>query len=98
MNEEADRARGLAAEAAATWIQQYEGWDGALVTGYILILEAVPPNGVPALQWMTGNGAVPTEDNREPLTEWRARGMLGSVISELDGRTAEIVRRQMEEE
>ena len=95
---EADRARALAAEAAEVWIRRHPGWEDAIITGYVLVLEAVPPIGVPTLQWMTGNGAEPRDGNREPQPQWRARGMLSEVISELDGRNAEHARREMEDE
>lgn len=98
MNEQRTRARELAAEACAEWIHQHEGWEEAIVTGYLVIFEAVPPTGVPAFQWMTGNGANPTPENWEPLPAWRARGLASELLSELDGRQAELSRRQMEDE
>jgi hypothetical protein len=97
-SEQRAHARGLAAEAAAEWIRQHDGWEDAIVTGYVLIFEAVPPTGHAAFQWMTGNGATPTPESWEPLPAWRARGLAAELLSELDGRQAELSRREMEDE
>lgn len=97
-----NKARSLAIAAAETWIDQWEGYEGMVVTGFVLIVESQEVGGVTHMSWMTGNGeqpngVAPAENithggaaGKElgPLPAWRVRGLCGQVVSELDGREA----------
>lgn len=111
-HEQRNRARGMAVEAAQAWIDQYDDHQGSIVTGYVLIVECVRLGRPHAITWMTGNGSPPRGalSDRElhdgssgdieqgPLPAWRVRGMCGDIVAQLDGREAEIQRRNMNDE
>ena len=100
--ERRNRARSLAVEAAETWVDQFEGYEGQVVTGYVLAIETTRIGHPPMFSWMTGNGTKPQgESSAEnlmhggsaavelgPLPAWQVRGLCAEVISQLDGREA----------
>jgi hypothetical protein len=97
-------ARGQVVEAAQAWIDQYEGFEGSVVTGYVLIVESIRLGQPHVHTWATGDGSMPegeagdgelahggTPDmDRGPLPAWRVRGLCAEVLSCLDGREAYI--------
>lgn len=79
-----DRAREHVIEAARNWLSQWEDSNSeSVVTGYVLVVESMHPDGHPRLTWMTGNGMPPTKENGG-LPPWRVRGMCGEVISDIN--------------
>ena len=81
--EQSGRARRLAAEAAQTWIDQFEGFEGSIVTGYVLIAETTQPGSVPIVQWMTGDGAAPSDGTQDGIAPHRAMGLIEYVRNEI---------------
>jgi hypothetical protein len=85
--ESRDTARSLAARALEHWVDQWDGYEGCIVTGYVLIGEVTRPGGNSYHLWLTGNG-MPTDGESGPLPSWRVRGLVHELLSELDGREA----------
>lgn len=77
-------ARTKAAESAADWVHQWEICEGSIVTGYVLIVESVRPDGTQDCSWMTGSGGPPDEHNRERLSRWRVEGLAREVIRDIN--------------
>lgn len=84
-NDKRRAARRLIVEAAGEHIDQFEGWEGALCTGYVVIYELTGADGRCCL-WLTGNGADPDEEHDEGLDSWRVEGMVRKVLRDLDTR------------
>lgn len=87
--EQQNAARRLAVEACATWIDSFEGYEGAFVTGYVLIVETQVVGAAPIVSWMSGNGVQPSADSdvTEGLATHRVAGMLDTAKRHLDART-----------
>lgn len=73
-----NEARRLAVEATAKWIDSFEGYEGSIVTGYVLIMETQKVGEAPALTWMSGNGVPPDDESdvTEGLAAHRVSGFL----------------------
>ena len=85
-NDKRRKARQLIVEAAGEHIDQYEGWEGSILTAYVTILELASPDGHRCCIWLTGNGVQPDDDRDEGLDSWRVEGMVRHVLRDLDGR------------
>lgn len=72
-------ARRLAAEAARNYIESFEGYEGSVVIGYVLIMETQKIGDAPIVTWMTGNGVEPDGDAYEGLATHRVAGLVESV-------------------
>lgn len=94
--EQRDRARRLAIEAAQEFTDQYEGWEGSVVTGFLLLYEVTRPGHPPLFLWATGDGTMPEDDIRGGLPTHRSRGLAAEFLEVLNGREAEVQRRNME--
>jgi hypothetical protein len=77
-------ARRMMVEAINYQADSYEGWEGALVTGYVCVFELTAPSGHQTVAWLTGNGAEPRAGQVEPLYEWRTEGLLRKALRDIN--------------
>lgn len=85
-SEEQNEARRLAVEAARNYIESFEGYEGSVVTGYVLIMETQKLGDVPTVTWMTGNGIAPEGEAYEGLATHRVVGLVENVRLTLQAR------------
>lgn len=60
-----------------------DDYGGAIVTGYVVIVEAVLPNGYTSVAWMGGNGQPPGSQGLTGLASHRVDGLCRHVIREI---------------
>lgn len=77
------RARALLAEACAQYADTYEATAGAIVTGYVVVMEVSHAGGKRHVVWATGDGGIPTGDDSAWLYEWQAEGLLRQVLHDI---------------
>lgn len=59
-----------------------------ILTGFIVVYEITPADGIPEPYWMTGTGAIPTEGDTHGLPRHRGIGLLQYALSQwLPGRS-----------
>lgn len=90
-----DKARRLAIEAAQAFTDQYDSWEGSVVTGFVLVFEVTRPGQRPLFLWCSGDGVMPDDSERGGLSSHRARGLAAEFLAELDGREVEFQKRRM---
>ena len=90
-----NEARRLCVEATKTWIDSFEGYEGSLVTGYVLIMETQKIGDPAIVTWMSGNGVDPDENSGEGLATHRAIGLVESTRLTLQARKISEQLRQM---
>lgn len=63
-----------------------EDYSGAVVTGYVLVAEAVLPSGYTSIAWCAGNGQPPSMEGTgyTGLAAHRVDGMVRAVIRSVD--------------
>lgn len=91
-----NQARRLAVEAGQKWIDSFEGHEGSIIVGYVLIVETQKVGAVPVVTWMSGNGVPPEDDAdaTEGLATHRVVGLLEQSRVILNARAmAEQLRR-----
>lgn len=79
-------ARQLAIEATTTWIDSFEGYEGSVVTGFVLIMETQKIGDPSVVTWMSGNGVVPADGDAEGLATHRVIGLVESTRLTLQAR------------
>jgi hypothetical protein len=82
-----NQARAEAVEAGQRLWQSYgvvdDAYDGAVVTGFVLVVEAVLPSGYTSIAWCSGNGQPPGTEGITGLPRHRVDGMVRHVIREV---------------
>lgn len=78
-----DEARAMMVEACGKWIDQWDHTAGSIVTGFLVAVETVRPDGTQDVTWATGSGT-DTEGNKGGLPSHRAYALARHVERELD--------------
>jgi hypothetical protein len=79
------KARRTLAQAGQEYADSFDTTTGALVTGYVFIVELTTADGRFCV-WLTGSGGEPDEENTEGLDSWRVEGLVRKVLRDLDAR------------
>lgn len=79
------KARRTLAQAGQEYADCFDVTSGALVTGYVYIVELTTAEGRYCL-WLTGSGGTPDENHTEGLDSWRVEGLVHKVLRDLDVR------------
>ncbi len=79
------KARQTLAQAGQEYADSFDVTAGALVTGYVFIVELTTADGRYCV-WLTGSGGEPDEENTEGLDSWRVEGLVRKVLRDLDAR------------
>lgn len=77
-----DEARADMLAACAKWIDQWDDFQGSIVTGFVVIVETLVGTDSPVLSFASGNGAA-TDDQAGGLARWRIDGMCREVSNEM---------------
>lgn len=76
-------ARKLMIEACEEFIDQWDVTTGSIVTGFVVVIESVRPDGSQDCLWSTGTGAEPVPGREEGLMPWRVEGLVRKVLHDI---------------
>ncbi len=79
------KTRQTLAKAGQEYADCFDSTSGAIVTGYVFVVELTTAEGRYCI-WLTGSGGEPDEENTEGLDSWRVEGLVRKVLRDLDVR------------